>query len=126
MGRSNSEAPASADVDAMREGQFLAEPAASCPVPMGRLVALKMLKGGQGVDPTYSCVSPGMPRIMIAYAPMEVVVTPEVSYILMERDQLLGPGIAQRPYQHAVHHAGHPAGQDAFRRGRGDRRCTPR
>src|SRR5271155_217442 len=24
-----------------------------------------MLKGGQGVDPTYSCVSPGMPRIMI-------------------------------------------------------------
>ena len=45
-----------------------------------------MLKGGQGVDPTYSCVSPGMPRIMIAYAPMEVVVTPEVTYILMERD----------------------------------------
>jgi hypothetical protein len=32
-----------------------------------------MLKGGQGVDPTYSCVSPGMPRVMIAYAPMEVV-----------------------------------------------------
>src|ERR1700752_4403697 len=27
MGRSNSEAPASADVDAMSEGQFLAEPA---------------------------------------------------------------------------------------------------
>ena len=45
-----------------------------------------MLKGGQGVDPTYSCVSPGMPRIMIAYAPMEVVVTPELTYILMERD----------------------------------------
>jgi hypothetical protein len=45
-----------------------------------------MLNGGQGVDPTYSCVSPGMPRIMIAYAPMEVVVTPEVTYILMERD----------------------------------------
>ncbi|MBV9969622.1 MAG: hypothetical protein JO228_06540, partial [Xanthobacteraceae bacterium] len=22
-----------------------------------------MLKGGQGVDPTYSCVSPGMPRV---------------------------------------------------------------
>jgi hypothetical protein len=45
-----------------------------------------MEKGGQGVDPTYSCVAPGMPRFMIAYSPMEIVVTPEVTYILMERD----------------------------------------
>src|SRR5215471_12604953 len=43
-----------------------------------------MEKGGQGIDPTYSCLSPGMPRVMIAYAPMEVVVTPETTYILME------------------------------------------
>ncbi len=45
-----------------------------------------MEKGGQGIDPTYACVSPGMPRVMIAYAPMEFVVTPETTYILMDRD----------------------------------------
>src|SRR5262249_16455911 len=45
-----------------------------------------MTKGGQGIDPTASCVSPGMPRVMIAYAPMEIVVTPPTTYILMERD----------------------------------------
>ena len=41
-------------------------------------------QGGQGIDPTYTCLSPGMPRVMIAYAPMEVVVTPETTYIFME------------------------------------------
>jgi hypothetical protein len=40
--------------------------------------------GGQGIDPTFTCLAPGMPRIMIAYAPMEIVVTPETTYILME------------------------------------------
>ena len=45
-----------------------------------------MEKGGQGIDPTYSCVSPGMPRVMIAYAALEFVVTPETTYILFERD----------------------------------------
>ena len=42
--------------------------------------------GGQGIDPTSTCVSPGMPRVMIAYGPMEIVVTPGTTYILMERD----------------------------------------
>ena len=41
-------------------------------------------RGGQGTDPTFSCLSPGMPRVMIAYAPMEVVVTPDTTYILIE------------------------------------------
>jgi len=45
-----------------------------------------MAKGGQGIDPTYSCVSPGMPRVMIAYSPLEIVVTPETTYIMFERD----------------------------------------
>jgi hypothetical protein len=40
--------------------------------------------GGQGTDPTFTCLAPGMPRIMIAYAPMEIVVTPDTTYILME------------------------------------------
>jgi hypothetical protein len=43
-----------------------------------------MAKGGQGIDPTYNCLSPGMPRVMIAYPPMEIVVTPDTTYILME------------------------------------------
>ena len=43
--------------------------------------------GGQGSDPTYRCLPPGMPRIMHAYAPMEVVVTPDTTYILMEHIQ---------------------------------------
>ncbi|HEY6256064.1 MAG TPA: hypothetical protein VIY51_09760 [Xanthobacteraceae bacterium] len=40
--------------------------------------------GGQGTDPTATCISPGMPRIMTAYEPMEIVVTPETTHILME------------------------------------------
>jgi hypothetical protein len=45
-----------------------------------------MTKGGQGIDPTASCISPGMPRVMIGYSSLEVVVTAEITYILMERD----------------------------------------
>jgi hypothetical protein len=45
-----------------------------------------MEKGGQGIDPTYSCLSPGMPRVMIPYIGMEFVVTAGVTYILFERD----------------------------------------
>jgi len=45
-----------------------------------------MEKGGQGIDPTFSCLSPGMPRVMIPYIGMEFVVTPPVTYILFERD----------------------------------------
>jgi hypothetical protein len=40
--------------------------------------------GGQGIDPTYRCISPGMPRIMHVYSPMEIVVTPETPHILIE------------------------------------------
>jgi hypothetical protein len=40
--------------------------------------------GGQAGDPTYRCLSPGMPRIMGPYGEMEVVVTPETTYILID------------------------------------------
>jgi hypothetical protein len=43
-----------------------------------------MAQGGQGVDPTYTCIPPGMPRIMNVYDPMEIVVTPKVAYILIQ------------------------------------------
>jgi hypothetical protein len=40
--------------------------------------------GGQGTDPTASCLAPGMPRVMNAYEPMEVVVAAHTTYILMD------------------------------------------
>src|ERR1700720_4540273 len=40
--------------------------------------------GGQGADPTYTCLAPGMPRIMNNYEGAEFVITPETTHILME------------------------------------------
>ena len=40
--------------------------------------------GGQGNDPTYTCLAPGMPRIMNVYDPMEIIITPETTYILIQ------------------------------------------
>jgi hypothetical protein len=36
-----------------------------------------------GFDPTYTCLSPGMPRIMNIYEPMEIVITPDTIHILL-------------------------------------------
>jgi len=40
--------------------------------------------GGQGTDPTYICIPDGMPRAMNVVFPMEVVVTPKTTYIMIE------------------------------------------
>jgi hypothetical protein len=40
--------------------------------------------GGQGGDPTYTCIAPGLPRIMNNYEGAEFVITPSTTYILME------------------------------------------
>jgi hypothetical protein len=40
--------------------------------------------GGQGNDLTFTCLPPGMPRIMNVYSPMEIVVTPDTTYILID------------------------------------------
>lgn len=40
--------------------------------------------GGQGNDPTYTCLSPGMPRIMHVYGRMEIVITPETTHLLIQ------------------------------------------
>ena len=40
--------------------------------------------GGQGNDPTYTCLAPGMPRIMNVYDPLEIVITPETTYLLIK------------------------------------------
>ena len=40
--------------------------------------------GGQGTDPTYICIPDGMPRAMNVVFPMEIVITPKTSYIMIE------------------------------------------
>ena len=40
--------------------------------------------GGQGTTPTFTCISPGMPRVTNGYGQMEVVVTPETTHILVQ------------------------------------------
>jgi hypothetical protein len=37
--------------------------------------------GGQEYNPAINCLPAGMPRIMVAYDPLEIVVTPEVTYV---------------------------------------------
>src|ERR1700722_14521296 len=41
-------------------------------------------KGGFGDDPVYSCILEGMPRAMNLILPMEIVIRPKTTYILME------------------------------------------
>jgi hypothetical protein len=40
--------------------------------------------GGQGTTPTYTCISPGMPRVTNGYGQMEVVITPDTTHILVQ------------------------------------------
>jgi hypothetical protein len=39
--------------------------------------------GGHGWEVSWRCLPPGMPRIMLAYEPMEIVITPDVTHILI-------------------------------------------
>jgi hypothetical protein len=39
--------------------------------------------GGHGMEPSWMCLPPGMPRIMNVYEPMEIVVTPDTTHILI-------------------------------------------
>ncbi len=41
--------------------------------------------GGQGNDPGYRCGSHGMPRVMIANVPIYFVITPDTTYVILER-----------------------------------------
>ena len=45
-----------------------------------------MEQGGQGIDPTITCLSPGMPRVMMPYQGLKVALTAETTYILFSRD----------------------------------------
>jgi hypothetical protein len=43
-----------------------------------------MAAGGQGDHPVYRCLAWGMPAMMTLYGPMEIVVTPSVTYMLID------------------------------------------
>ena len=40
--------------------------------------------GGHGNNATPTCTPPGMPRVMIVYEPMEILILPEITYIHVE------------------------------------------
>jgi hypothetical protein len=40
--------------------------------------------GGQGTDPSFQCIPVAMPRVMIAVQPMEIVITPDTTYMMLE------------------------------------------
>jgi hypothetical protein len=40
--------------------------------------------GGQGTDPTYRCIPDGMPRAMNVIFPLEIIVTPKTTYMMIE------------------------------------------
>jgi hypothetical protein len=40
--------------------------------------------GGNGTNPTYRCIPPGMPREMTLIEPMEALITPDATYLLLE------------------------------------------
>ena len=42
--------------------------------------------GGQGNDPTFTCIPPGMPRAMTVVFPMEIIIMPDTTYIIIEYD----------------------------------------
>ena len=41
-------------------------------------------EGGQGTDPTYTCIPDGMPRAMNVIFPMEIIIKPDTTYIMIE------------------------------------------
>jgi hypothetical protein len=41
--------------------------------------------GGQGYNPQVICLPSGMPRVMIAYEPLEILVTPEITYVRFDQ-----------------------------------------
>ncbi len=43
-----------------------------------------VVNGEQTYNPQAFCIPPGMPRMMIAYEPMQVIVTPETTYIRID------------------------------------------
>jgi hypothetical protein len=42
-------------------------------------------EGGMGIDPSTRCIPAGVPRVMMAAWPMEIVITPSLTYLIFEQ-----------------------------------------
>jgi hypothetical protein len=47
---------------------------------------VKKIDAGKVYDPKWNCGPPGMPRMMMVYQPMEIVIKPKVTYLLLETE----------------------------------------
>jgi hypothetical protein len=47
------------------------------------------LEGGQGNDPTYTCLPDDMPRAMNVIYPMEIIILPKTTYLMIEYFSML-------------------------------------
>ena len=57
-----------------------------------------MANGGPGDVPSWYCLPQGMPMMMNMYDPMEVVITPKITYILDQpRQRLVSADLYRRP-----------------------------
>ena len=45
---------------------------------------IKKIANGKAYDPKMNCGPPGMPRMMMVYQPMEIIIKPKVTYLLVE------------------------------------------
>jgi hypothetical protein len=48
---------------------------------------MKKIREGKDYDPKSNCYPPGMPRLMMIYQPMEIVIKPKLVYFLLEAMQ---------------------------------------
>jgi hypothetical protein len=58
---------------------------------------IKKIAEGKVYDPKWNCGPPGMPRMMMVYQPMEIVIKPKVSYFLLETEGPIRPHVACHP-----------------------------
>jgi hypothetical protein len=45
----------------------------------------ELAAGGESYNPQMNCIPGGMPRVMIVYDPMEVIITPEITYLWIQQ-----------------------------------------
>jgi hypothetical protein len=54
-------------------------------------------EGGQGTDPLFRCLPPGMPRQMTVVFPMEIIIMPGTTYMAFGAGQRVPPHLHRRP-----------------------------
>ena len=55
-----------------------------------------LAKGGEGYNPQLRCFPGGMPRMMIAYDPLQLILTPQITYIWVHQNGRVSPNLHGR------------------------------